>query len=68
MKQNYGCGTKADIGREAKCRQQQGSRRLHFAHAVHSRHLFPSIGDAAYRKHARAGPSHGHMQHAQKIS
>jgi len=29
---------------------------------------FPPIGDAAYRQHAGAGPSHGHRQHAQKIS
>jgi len=27
---------------------------------------FPPIGDAAYRQHARGGPSHGHKQHAQK--
>ena len=29
---------------------------------------FPPIGDAAYREHAGGGPSHGHRQHAQKIS
>ena len=28
---------------------------------------FPAIGDAAYRKHAGGGPSHGHRQHAQKF-
>ena len=28
---------------------------------------FLAIGDAAYRKHAEGGPSHGHRQHAQKI-
>ena len=28
---------------------------------------FPPIGDAAYRKHAGGGPSHGHRQHAQKL-
>jgi len=27
----------------------------------------PAIGDAAYRKHAGGGPSHGHRQCAQKI-
>jgi len=27
----------------------------------------PAIGDAAYRKHAGGGPSHGHRQHAQKF-
>ena len=45
----------------------QGNRTLQFALAVHSRHPFPPIGDAAYREHARGGPSHGHKQHAQKI-
>jgi len=28
---------------------------------------FPPTGDAAYRQHAGAGPSHGHWQQAQKI-
>jgi len=28
---------------------------------------FLMIGDAAYRKHAGGGPSHGHRQHAQKF-
>jgi len=28
---------------------------------------FPPIGDAAYRQHAGGGPSHGHVQHAQKF-
>ena len=28
---------------------------------------FPPIGDAAYRQHARGGPSHGHRQHAENI-
>jgi len=28
---------------------------------------FPVIRDAAYRKHVRGGPSHGHRQHAQKL-
>jgi len=46
---------------------RQGNRILHFARAVHSRHSFPPIGDAAYRHHARGGPSHGHRQHAQKF-
>jgi len=46
---------------------KQGNRRLHFARAVHIRHPFPAIGDAAYRQRAREGPSHGHRQHAQKI-
>jgi len=45
---------------------QQGSHRLHFALAVHSRHPFPPIGDAAYRQLAGGGPS-GHREHAQKL-
>jgi len=40
---------------------------LHFTRAVHSRHPFPPIGDAAYRQRAGGGPSHGHRQHAQKF-
>jgi len=28
---------------------------------------FPTIGDAAYRKHVGGGPSNGHRQHAQKF-
>ena len=28
---------------------------------------FPATGDAAYRKRARGGPSHGHRQHTQKF-
>ena len=46
---------------------QQGSRRLHFARTVHSRHPFPAIGDAAYHQHARGGPSRGHGLRVQKI-
>jgi len=43
------------------------SRRLHFARAVHSRHPFPPIGDAACRQHAGGRPSHGYRQHAQQF-
>jgi len=43
--------------------RKQGNRRLHFAIAVHSRHPFPPMGDAAHRQHAGGGPSHGHRQH-----
>jgi len=46
---------------------KQGNRRLHFARALHSRHPFPLIGDAAYLQHAGEGPSHGHRHHAQKF-
>jgi len=46
---------------------KQGNRRLHFARALHSRHPFPPIGDAAYLQHAGEGSSHRHRQHAQKI-
>jgi len=46
---------------------KQGNHRLHFACALHSRHPFPPIGDAAYRQHAAGGLSHEHRQHAQKI-
>jgi len=46
---------------------KQGNRRLHFAPAVHSRHPFLPIGNAAYLQHAGRGPSHGHGQHTQKI-
>jgi len=35
--------------------------------AVHSRHRFPPIGDAAYHQHAGGGPSHRHTQHAHKL-
>jgi len=35
--------------------------------AVHPRHSFLPIGDAAYRQHAGLRLSHGHRQHAQKI-
>jgi len=45
---------------------KQGNRRLHFAPAVHSRHPFLPIGNAAYLQHAGRGPSHGHEQHTQK--
>jgi len=47
--------------------KKQGNCRLHFVLAVHSRHPFPPIGDAAYRQRAGGGPSHRHRQHAQKI-
>ena len=43
------------------------NRRLHFAHAVHSRHPFSPLGDAAYRQCAGGGPDHGHRQHPQKL-
>jgi len=32
---------------------QHGNRISHFAHAVHSHHLFPPIGDAAYHQRVR---------------
>ena len=50
-----------------KAQVTQVNRRSHFARAVHSRHPFPPIGDAAYCQHAEGGPSHGHRQHAQKF-
>jgi len=45
---------------------KQCNRRLHFSRAMHSRHPYPPIGDAAHRQNT-GGPSHGHRQHAQKF-
>jgi len=38
-----------------------------FTRAVHFRHPFPPVGDAAYCQHAGGGPSNRHRQHAQKF-
>ena len=64
---NQYIGAGDSVAMSSMTHPQHGNRRLHFSCAVHSRHPFPPIGDAAYRQHPGEGPSHGHRQNAPKI-
>ena len=48
--------------------QEQGNRRLHFAHAVHSRHHLPADRRCGLSSTCRRRTEHRHRQYAQKIA